>query len=298
MPDMPSVDFCAEWNPEYPLNGYRCCRKVVTSKKKRRDRCSAQRAKGSYCSEMTEEQREYAKKIATREIIDPLDSILKSGAQGGDQSYCTVNNGFLAWGRGLIPTEENRIFLKSPHRCTNFGTDPMVGMLEWLGRQVKREYGSSQYSGVRLLVGDISAPRGGCLSGSGGRRGHLSHTTGQDADVGFLIPKPGARSPENFHLKFDPVSSWWMLKQVFSNPFACIKVIFLDRKLIGKLAKQAQGDPDWEKYGRFIRHMPGHKNHFHIRIGEGSGAPGCAVGSDPELEYEENGETFAEFITE
>lgn len=283
----PSLHFCADWNPEFSGNGHRCCsRRFKNRRRLSRSLCSPHRRKSSYCDEMTESQREYREAASSGKLGDALETITSEIGRKGDQAYCTVGNGFLAWGRMLIPSRQNRIRLNAPQRCTEFGTDPMVAMLEWVGREVAQEYADPEYAGVRLLVGDISAPRGGCLSGRSGRRGHASHTTGQDADVGFLAARENTESPSRFHRKFDAAENWDLIKRIFRNPFACIKVIFLDRKHIAKLAKAARNDEDWIKFRRFIRHMPGHKNHFHIRIGEGAGQAGCVPNPRPELETE------------
>jgi murein endopeptidase len=164
----------------------------------------------------------------------------------------------------------------------------MIGMLEWLGREVSREYQDSDRAGTRLFVGDISAPRGGCLAGRGGRRGHASHTNGQDVDLGFLVPNAHFVNSARFETRFDAKANGWLLKKVFENPFACVRVIFLDRKLIRKLDQQWSRESWWQSNRRYLRHMPGHKNHFHIRIGDLAGPPGCGPGADPELEAEED----------
>lgn len=287
----PNLDFCSRWNPEFVFNGHHCCAKTArTSRKRRRLKCSTQRIRGNYCGEITQEQQDYARLASSGQLGDILQRIEQDLGQKGNQAYCTVNNGFLAWGRRLIPSEVNRIALCSPDRCTNFGTDSMVGMLEWVGRQVAQTYRSSDYQKTHLVVGDISAPRGGCLAGRGGRVGHLSHTTGQDVDISFLVAKSGRASPVQFHRDFDAKQNWNFLKQVFKNPFACVKVVFLDQKLIRKLSSVAHQEEEWSRYQRFIRHMPGHKNHFHIRVGEGPGLPGCVPNAQPELELEEDGD--------
>ncbi len=63
--------------------------------------------------------------------------------------------------------------------------------------------------------------------------------------------------------------------------------MFVDHRLIAKLEKAARGDPKWGELRRYIRHMPNHKNHFHVRLGEFPGVPGCDPNADPELETEE-----------
>ncbi|MEK6705352.1 MAG: penicillin-insensitive murein endopeptidase [Bdellovibrionota bacterium] len=267
--------FCSEWNPEYPFNGHRCCAKINPMTNRKAKRCYRERYKVSYCDEMTPEQK---LGLAVRHY--------------DEQAYCGVTNGFLVNGKRLIQSQGNRIELRNPGRCTQFGTDNMIAMLKWLGSEVAKEYSAPEFSGVRLVVGDISSPRGGCLAGRAGRRGHASHTNGLDVDLAFLSVKPGGISPISFHNKFDVKSNWWLVKKIFENPYACIRVAFLDRTAIAKLAKSAKGDAKWLEYKRFIRHVRGHKNHLHVRIGLGPGQPGCVANAHPELEAEDENNEF------
>ncbi len=289
----PRLDFCAEWNPEFAFNGHRCCSKVQRSKGRRRKRigskvCTMDRFKPNFCDELTPEQHAFIKNVEGGKIKDVLSVIIQEMGKRGDQAFCTVNNGFLAWGRPIVPTAQNRIVLRAPDRCTQFATDHMAGLIEWTGRQVAQEYSDPKYAGVRFLIGDIAAPRGGCLAGRSGPKGHASHTTGQDADFGFLSVRPGRESPNAFITDFDAKANWWLIKNIFKNPFACVKVIFLDKRHIRKLGKAVRGDEDWDKYKRFIRHMPSHRNHLHIRVGDGPGLPGCVADARPEDELEED----------
>lgn len=282
------LGFCSEWNPDFIFNKRRCCAVFVPGRRSRNlNKCPPQRYKTSYCDERTPEQVEYMKKGEAGKLPDVLELIQLSLTRQGLQAYCTVNNGFLVNGRALIPSPINRIELRSPSRCINFGTDSLTGMLEWLGREVGKQYSAPEYSKLHLLVGDSTAPRGGCLWGRHGRRGHASHTTGQDVDVGFLTPIRNHDSPHQFHRQFDAQSNAWLLRKIFSNPFGCVKVIFLDRRLIAKLDKTFRGDDEWSKIRRFVRHAPFHRNHFHIRVGHGPGQPGCEPNARPELEEEE-----------
>lgn len=291
--DAPTLDFCAEWNPEFPLNGHHCCTKLGgrNNRKKGAQKgaqkgggCFAARRKTSFCSELTQEQQEYIGDVISGKVQNVLSVISREMGRAKDQAYCTVNNGFLARGRPIVPTSKNRIELRSPARCTSFGTDGMAGMLEWVGHGVATYFANPSYSGVHFVIGDVSAPRGGCLPGRAGRRGHASHTSGQDVDLGYLTVKEGARSPSSFHTHFDAQQNWWLIKQIFKNPFVCIKVIFLDKSHIRKLRKIAKADEDWEKFSRFIRHVRGHKNHMHVRVGDWPGQPGCVSDAKPELE--------------
>lgn len=281
---VPTVDFCSKWNPEFSHNGHRCCRNLASlHRRKARVSCFKERPRGSYCGEMTEEQIAYTDQMKNSSI-DVLHLIAREMGSR-EQAYCTVNNGFLAYGRRILPTNQNRVEIRSPERCTNFGTDLMVGMIEWVGRKITEKYSAApEYKDLHLLIGDVSPPRGGCLSGTSGLRGHLSHTNGQDADIGYLTPVANHASPQFFHRTFDAKANWWMIKQIFTNPYACVKVIFLDRRNIRKLAKVAAADEDWLTYRRFIRHQKGHRDHMHVRIGDWPGQPGCVSNPKPELE--------------
>ena len=114
------------------------------------------------------------------------------------------------------------------------------------------------------------------MTGFTGKRGHASHTSGEDIDLGFLNPKPKAPEVNHFSKTFDAKANWWVIKEVFKNPYACVKAIFMDRSLIRSLARSAAKDPDWRRYGRYLVHARGHRTHFHVRIGDYPGAPGCA----------------------
>ena len=284
-------EFCSQWNPEFGLKGYHCCAKKP--RPRRGVRCHPSRAKTSYCNEVTEEQQRYTEAVQTGDVADVLlqieDDVRRRGGLQ-QQAFCSVSQGFLAFGRRLVQTPNNRIKIRNPQRCVEFGTDPMVGMLEWVGRQIHAQYPAPEYERVQLLVGDIAAPRGGCLPGRGGRKGHVSHTSGQDVDIGFLFAKPGARSPASFSKQFDAQANWWLVKQMFQNPYGCVKVIFLDHRLKSKLARAAGDDPEWPRVSRFIKHVKHHRNHFHVRVGDGPGTPGCQQPLPDENEEEEGEE--------
>ena len=272
--------FCSKWNPDYAPNGKKCCSKYserfkfVAASHKKSPHCTPQRKLPNYCGEMTDEQRRYGVMLGMSYGGDALKTIQHENGDH-EQSFCSENNGFMAFARRLIPSSANRVALRFPDRCTNFGTDGMVGLLEWLGREIGREYSEPSYNGIRLVIADIAAPRGGCIWGHGGRMSHASHTNGKDADVGFITFKKNFKSPVALVETFDITSNWWMIKKIFHNPFSCVKRLFLDRKLIHKLSIALKNDPEWQTVHPFIMHVPGHHNHLHIRIGNGPGRPGC-----------------------
>lgn len=265
--------FCSQWNPDFKFNRNRCCRKASPIAFNKAMRCNPERYFKDFCSEMTPDQIAYTKKIESGKY-DVL-QLIERDRHHGDQAFCTEGDGFLAYGRRIVPTPQNRLQLFFPGRCTNFGTDQMVGMLEWVGRAIAKAYSLPAYSGVHLLIGDVTAPRGGCVWGLSGYKSHLSHSNGLDADIGFLTVEKYKNSPVTLHQNFDAKLNWWVIKLFFHNPYTCVKRIFLDNKLIQKLNATVYGDPEWRKLRQFIKHVPGHHNHFHVRIGGGPGVPGC-----------------------
>ncbi len=277
-----SPQFCAQWNLDYLSNGHQCCGK-------KRARCFSKRTQ-NYCRDMTVAQRHYRQKATDGSLGDILSFLKKEIDHAFDeQSHCFEWNGFLSEGKPIVPSIQNGITLKFPESCLYFGTDRMIAFLEWLGRESLKK--NSYY---HLQIGHISAPRGGCIvNRRTGRRSHTSHTNGLDVDIGFLKPIHQYPASAPFHHKMDLISNWWFLKKIFQNPFVCIKIIFLDRRHIRALSQFAKQDPDWKVYRKFIRHVPGHYNHFHIRIGKLSGLPGCSAddrsGVDLELEEENDG---------
>jgi len=272
-----TAEFCAEWNPDFAFQGGKCCgRKASWKYRKRGVRCTPSRAKKSFCDEMTQNQISYISWIKQNKgKVDLLKLISSEMDQLGTQAQCSPHDGFLSWGRPILSTSDNRVKLRRPDRCVNFGTDRLVAMVEWVGRKVHEKYTSNEFSKVHLLVGDVSAPRGGCLAGKGGKVGHASHMTGQDVDLGFLIAQKNQSSPNEFTRRFYSKENWWLLKQVLNNPFVCVKKVFLDQRYIRRLRKVASKDSDWFKYKHLIQHSRGHRNHFHIRVGEGLGATDC-----------------------
>ncbi len=281
-------EFCQTWNPEFKHQGFLCCadpKKMRARNRRGRSArlCDPRRNRQSYCSEMTPEQRRVVD--GGPSMVEELLTRLERRLSGVDeQAQCGPNTGFLAFGKPLLGTEENRVQIRSPERCTNFGTDSMVNLLDWLGKKVAVEYSEPEFSKVRLVVGDMAAPRGGCLAGAGGRRGHFSHTNGLDVDLTFLVAHKNRPSPVQFHQQFDAKVNWWLVKNLLENPFACVNRVFLDRRLIAKLDRVAQNDPLWKESRKVFQHQRNHRNHFHIRLGLRPGAPGC---QDPNLDEPE-----------
>lgn len=302
-PHPPSPAFCAKWDPYFSFRSGSCCGKI---KSFRNGNYKTKVAKNTValpsrsmpfrsilgrnsCSEVTTEQQDYIASVKAGAKGDILEVIRTEQGMRGEQAFCNEHDGFLAFGRPVVSTENNRLLIHHPEKCLYFGTDHMVGMLEWAGREVAKKYSGPSLEGVKLVIGNISGPKGGPLYNAKGKRRHLSHANGQDADIGFLSTHHLYKNDESinqFSRNFDAKVNWWLLQKIFNNPFACVKAVFVDRHLIHKLAQVAKNDRAWSMLRRFIRHMPGHKNHFHIRIGKNFGESGCVRGDVLQGEYE------------
>jgi murein endopeptidase len=277
------VSFCSIWNPDFKKV---CCAPV---QKKKRKSCDLTRRTQDFCSEITEAQLKYTKLIESGGYSD-LIGYLKNHGNDSQQAYCDTNNGFLAYGRRVLATPVNRLQFFFPGRCTNFGTDEMAGMLEWVGQEIAKKYSAPSEQGVKLTIADITAPRGGCIWGLSGRSAHRSHTNGLDVDIGFLTVVKHRQSPAHLHTSFDSKANWWLVKRIFENPFACIKYLFLDGRLISKIKNVARTDSKWKEIRPYILDARGHHNHMHIRIGNSRGKAGCPALGAPDEESDDSDE--------
>lgn len=256
--------FCALWNPEFEHRDNRCCTKTNGQGHRRPKACAPARRSGRFCNERTE-----AQLLMTGPHLDALDAEFRATGRldtlGSVQAYCTANNGFLAHGVAITPTAGNAVVLNNPYRCTNYGTTGLVLALHRAGKALANLLGP----GAALVVGDLSSPRGGCLTT---RRGsHSGHTNGLDADIAFISkPRPGAEAPSRiFNSHMDYELNWWFLKTFVAQSPVCIHRILIDRKHIRGLLKFAESidDPDRRAMATLLLHYPGHKNHYHIRVG-------------------------------
>jgi murein endopeptidase len=84
------------------------------------------------------------------------------------------------------------VLRRSPDRAwRRWGTDRLVRLL----LRVAREHRSAHPEAPRVLIGDLSRPRGGDFGVRFGRPGHASHQNGLDADLYYSRRDRGERAP-------------------------------------------------------------------------------------------------------
>lgn len=139
----------------------------------------------------------------------------------------------------------------------------------------------ARYPGLpRLALGDLSARRGGPLSG------HSSHQSGRDVDVGFFFRTNPAGYPQAFvsakNGTLHDAANWALLERLIARVGkpGGVELVFLDYKIQKRLYQAARKAgvsrqklktifqyPDGAfAQGRIVQHVSHHDDHFHIRF--------------------------------
>jgi len=161
-------------------------------------------------------------------------------------------------------------------RRTHFGTDELVELLRYAGREVAR-----RHPGSRLAVSNLSRYRGGWL------RYSRSHQSGRDADLAFYVRYRGrpvtprhlrhfgidlrARGKET--LEFDLQRNWALVRALLIHPTVQLQWLIVAPHLEQALLAHARrlGEPAaLVRHARRVLHLPpgirSHDDHFHLRI--------------------------------
>lgn len=190
------------------------------------------------------------------------------------------NQGRLEGGRELEASE--RIALIAAH---HWGLPALVAMLEHAASRVATKHDKSV-----LIVGDLSAKAGGPI------RGHDSHESGRDADVGFYLRKGGAPFVAPTYLvidetgmargaravSFDDQRNWALVEALLRFEGASVQQIFVANHLRKRLlaeGRRSGADRRILKRAALVMSQPRgtqpHADHFHVRIQCPRGQRGC-----------------------
>jgi murein endopeptidase len=136
------------------------------------------------------------------------------------------------------------------------------------------QYRRSHRGAPKVVIGDISRKGGGQLYP------HMSHQTGRDIDLGYVLRRDHARKRIGGQSYADlDVARTWALVQAFIDTRQVVYV-FIDYRIQEQLYDYARehGVPQREldelfqyPHGRgrahgIIRHWPSHRHHFHVRF--------------------------------
>lgn len=155
-------------------------------------------------------------------------------------------------------------------RWKTWGTRSTVQQLD----RALRRWAQLESSAPPVLVGNLSSRDGGPLSP------HKSHQSGRDVDLSYIVRRNG-----NDPMTWQRVSSdnldaelTWRLVKLLTQE-AQVEVIYMDRSIQRVLLEHAKQHgtirkgrlPDWLEIAgssetSLIRHVPGHKDHFHVRL--------------------------------
>jgi penicillin-insensitive murein endopeptidase len=176
---------------------------------------------------------------------------------------------------------------------TRWGNPRLVAAIQGAARTV-----SQVRPGAPLLVGDLSARRGGAWTG------HRSHRTGRDADLllycltpdGRSIPSPGfvhfgpdglAETEDGKFVRLDVPRTWEVVKALVDAPEANVQWLFLARWLEALVIEHARArgeDPElvWRAENVLLqpKDSASHDDHLHLRIActPDEAVAGCAGG--------------------
>lgn len=202
-----------------------------------------------------------------------------------------ANGGSLVNARALREGEGLRFL---PGRTLHHGTEELVGLLERVGRQMRRRFR------VPLTVGDLSAACGGRVDR------HRSHQSGRDADLAFFMRRaregaePGEPvAPDDYvsfdalgvsvdrRYVFDTARNWSLVEALLTDPAVTVERIFVARAQRAALLRYARGRARPEVFVRaqWALYQPArvsvHDNHFHVRIACPEGDAMCRAGVRP-----------------
>lgn len=146
-----------------------------------------------------------------------------------------------------------------------FGTAETVRSIERAARAVRRCFPRTP----RLIVGDLSRPRGGFLAP------HRSHQSGLDADLGYYFKGPTVWYQRATAQNLDVARTYALVRALIDG--GNVDTIFIDASIQrwllaygAQLPPALQPGEDWfsrpTKRDTLIRHAWGHATHMHVRF--------------------------------
>lgn len=166
----------------------------------------------------------------------------------------------------LTPSEH--VIIKRPHAA--FGTSKTIGLVQRAVSQYQRTHRGAP----KVVIGDISRKGGGSF------RPHMSHQTGRDIDLGYVLRAgSGGKARRGSSYANLDVARTWALIEAFIDTRQVVYV-FVDYQIQQQLYEHAREHGVSQRvldelfqypHGRgrahgIIRHWPSHRHHFHVRF--------------------------------
>jgi penicillin-insensitive murein DD-endopeptidase len=201
----------------------------------------------------------------------------------GPASIGAPNRGQLRNGARLRPTKHMRI----REGARTWGMPSLIRLLRRTATEVAKKH-----RGSTLLVGDLSAKRGGPIEG------HTSHQSGRDVDIAFFVanskgkPVPVKRfipfdangnGTDRTWARFDDARNWTLVEALLSDEEVTVRYIFVGQGLRARLlayAAKKRVPKDLVARATAVlvssKDSSEHDDHFHIRIACPPSTPLCA----------------------
>lgn len=170
------------------------------------------------------------------------------------------------------------LFVRHSRRPALYGTAELVGLVQRSAQAVW-----TAFEGPKLVVGDLSGPRGGRLSP------HRSHRSGRDVDIGFfLLDDAGNPAQAPFFVRLrrdgcghirdqryciDPARSWALLSAIVQDPLAQVQYVLvapdIRNRVLAEGRRQGASAELIDRVSVVTEPHAGshsHRSHFHVRI--------------------------------
>lgn len=200
----------------------------------------------------------------------------KTASSGPSRVIGIYANGCIAGARRLPPNGSGYVVLR-PQRNRHWGHPRLLRFVRAFGAWVRERYGRV------ALVADLSAPRGGPITG------HASHEVGLDGDIRFLLLRP--KGVSNRYLLDPPYISMlnadktaidrkrWTRRQVamvrFAASYPSVDRIFVHPVIKRELCRAVGGGPQRRAWLRKVVDWYGHHAHMHVRMKCPADSPQC-----------------------
>lgn len=127
-----------------------------------------------------------------------------------------------------------------------WGTAQLVATIEAIAADYQLAFGP----GARMVVGDLSRPRGGSFGRKYGGAGHASHQNGRDVDI-FYPRRDGQERPPGRPGQVDRMRAQWLVDRAAREA----QFVFVGRRV------------HLRRHFKRVQYLPSyHEDHLHLRI--------------------------------